>query len=79
MNSKTHFLPSLHSNEKISIMTSTLSVIALVIWLRSTAYTFKEGDLVLFGGKFTLDEKKLMLIIKMACLMDLKVGQTVNI
>ncbi|GBC29647.2 hypothetical protein GLOIN_2v1793760 [Rhizophagus irregularis DAOM 181602=DAOM 197198] len=57
-------------------MTSTLSVIALVIWLRSTAYTFKEGDLVLFGGKFTLDEKKLMLIIKMACLMDLKVGQT---
>lgn len=74
-------------------MTSTLSVIALVIRLRSTTHTvnkdalyrekisnqthtftfkqfintrheyneqFREGDLVLFSGKFTLDEKKLM-------------------
>ncbi|GET58316.1 hypothetical protein GLOIN_2v1873041 [Rhizophagus irregularis DAOM 181602=DAOM 197198] len=88
-------------------MISTLSVIALVIWLRSTTYTvngdalyrekisnqthtftfkqfvnayheyneqFREGDLVLFSGKFTLDEKKLMLVIEMACVMDPKVG-----
>src|SRR4051812_4776459 len=88
-NTFSHYL-KIFSLQKI-IMTSTLSVIALVTRLRSTSHTvngdamyrekisnqnhvftfkqfvnahheynesFKEGDLVLFGGKFTLDEKK---------------------
>ncbi|CAB5357327.1 unnamed protein product [Rhizophagus irregularis] len=35
---------------------------------------FREGDLVLFGGKFTIDEQKLMLVVEMACVMEPKMG-----
>jgi len=77
-------------------MTSTLTVIGLVTWLRTSTQTtsgdavyrekvsdkncvfsfkqfanarheynetFKEGDLVHFGGKFTVDEQKLLVSI----------------
>ncbi|RIA79938.1 hypothetical protein C1645_839596 [Glomus cerebriforme] len=35
---------------------------------------FKEGDLVFFGGKFTLDEEKLVLLVEMAHVIEPKIG-----
>ncbi|GBC04725.1 hypothetical protein RclHR1_05830003 [Rhizophagus clarus] len=36
--------------------------------------TFGEGDLVLLGGKFTIDEQKLLLVVEMATIMEPKLG-----
>ncbi|GBC04010.1 hypothetical protein RclHR1_05470001 [Rhizophagus clarus] len=36
---------------------------------------YHEGDLVLLGGKFTVDDQKLMLSVEMACIIDPKLDQ----
>ncbi|POG59540.1 hypothetical protein GLOIN_2v1884965 [Rhizophagus irregularis DAOM 181602=DAOM 197198] len=36
---------------------------------------FKEGDLVHFGGKFTIDDNKLMLLVEAACVLESQLGR----
>ncbi|POG58064.1 hypothetical protein GLOIN_2v1790909, partial [Rhizophagus irregularis DAOM 181602=DAOM 197198] len=36
---------------------------------------FKEGDLVHFGGKFTIDDNKLMLLVEAACVLETQLGR----
>ncbi|UZO05550.1 uncharacterized protein OCT59_025897 [Rhizophagus irregularis] len=36
---------------------------------------FKEGDLVHFGGKFTIDDNKLMLLVEAACVLEPQLGR----
>uniref|UniRef100_U9SW75 Uncharacterized protein n=1 Tax=Rhizophagus irregularis (strain DAOM 181602 / DAOM 197198 / MUCL 43194) TaxID=747089 RepID=U9SW75_RHIID len=53
-------------------MTSTLIVIGLITCLKvsdKTLFVFSERDLVLLGGKFTLDGQQVM----MACILDPKI------
>ncbi|CAB4482682.1 unnamed protein product [Rhizophagus irregularis] len=37
--------------------------------------SFREGDLVLFGGKFTIDDQKLLVVIEMANVIEPKLGR----
>ncbi|PKC59354.1 hypothetical protein RhiirA1_469582 [Rhizophagus irregularis] len=57
-------------------MTSTLIVIGLITCLKvsdKTLFVFSERDLVLLGGKFTLDGQQVMVTVKMACILDPKI------
>ncbi|PKC00367.1 hypothetical protein RhiirA5_428290 [Rhizophagus irregularis] len=57
-------------------MTSTLIVIGLITCLKvsdKTLFVFSERDLVLLGGKFTLDGQQVMVTVKMACILDSKI------
>ncbi|CAB5384516.1 unnamed protein product [Rhizophagus irregularis] len=55
-------------------MTSTLIVIGLITCLKNEYNeVFSERDLILLGGKFTLDGQQVMVTVKMACILDPKI------
>ncbi|GBB89684.1 hypothetical protein RclHR1_16470003 [Rhizophagus clarus] len=59
--------------EKVSSQNYTFGIKQFTNAQNEYNEAFSEGDLVLLGGKFTLDGEKLMLAVEMACILEPKI------